>query len=227
MAKKDRKQECINIMKELSPPWVQEERINIEEREEDKDERLNDDICKEKVTRTINCCKKNLSPGLDGIEYEMLRRLPVGYIDIITDIFYHIFKTVELPEQWKEYQVIFINKPDKEEVRPISLSSCMGKLLERIVTGRLNWWAENRGKLNNKHNGFRRGKSCMENLVELVTDVQIGRYKNTNTMAAFLDVSSAYDNVLYNPLISKLIQEECPRTLIKYNILNRGCQEEG
>lgn len=91
----------------------------------------------------------------------------------------------------------------------------MGKLLERIVTERLNWWAENRGKLNNKHNGFRRGKSCMENLVELVTDVQIGRYKNTNTMAAFLDVLSAYDNVLYNPLISKLIQEECP-TLIKY-----------
>lgn len=63
----------------------------IEEREENKDERLNDDISKEEVTRAINCCKQNLSPGLDGIEYEMLRRLPVGYIDIITDIFNHTY----------------------------------------------------------------------------------------------------------------------------------------
>lgn len=214
--KKDRNQECIKVMNELSPPWVQERRIYIEEREADKNESLNDDIKKEEVIRAINCCKKNSAPGLDGIEYEMFKKLPKGYINILTDIFNQIFKKAVLPEQWRKYQVIFIDKPGKEKVRPISLSSCMGKILERIVTERLNWWAESRGKINNYQNGFRRGKSCMENLAQLVTDVKVGRCSNTDTMTAFLDVSSVYDNVLYNPLIYKLIQEDCPVALIKY-----------
>lgn len=137
----------------------------------------------------------------------MLRRLPKEYINIITDIitniFNQIFKKAILPDQWREYQVIFIDKPGKEKVRPISLSSCMGKILERIITERLNWWAKNRGKINKKQNGFRRGKSCMENLVQLISDVKIGKFNNINTMAEFLDISSAYDNVLYYPLIYK------------------------
>lgn len=35
-------------------------------------------------------------------------------------------------------------------------------------------------------------------------------------MAAFLDVSSAYDNVLYTKMIDKLIEEECPYRILKY-----------
>lgn len=35
--------------------------------------------------------------------------------------------------------MVFIDKQGKEKVRPIALSSCMGKLMERMVNERLVW----------------------------------------------------------------------------------------
>lgn len=101
-------------------------------------------------------------------------------------------------------------------MKPIALSSCLGKVVERIVTERVNWWAENENIINKKQNGFRKGRSCAENLTQLVTDIRIGHYKEENTLAAFLDVSSACDNVLYTPMINKLIEEGCPHLITKY-----------
>ncbi|KAK0170596.1 hypothetical protein PV328_008432 [Microctonus aethiopoides] len=44
----------------------------------------------------------------------------------------------------------------------------------------------------------------------------IGIFENINTLAAFLDMSAAYDNVQYGILMNKLISEECPFRLCKY-----------
>lgn len=37
-------------------------------------------------------------------------------------------------------------------------------------------------------NGFRKGKSCVDNLVKLVSEIEIERKSNLNTLAVFLDV---------------------------------------
>lgn len=82
----------------------------------DKENIMNAEITKEETKRAIGCCKKSSAPGLDHIEYEMIRRLNDEYIEIMTEIFNDCIKTNKYPEQWKEYQVIFIDKPDKEKV---------------------------------------------------------------------------------------------------------------
>lgn len=56
----------------------------------------------------------------------------------------------------------------------------------------------------------------MDNLVQLVTDIRLGHHNGDNTMAAFLDVSSAYDYVLYTTMIDKLVKENCPNLIVKY-----------
>lgn len=214
--KKDRNKECGKVMHELSPSWVCEQRIIINENEIDKENELDRDIVVEETRRAVNSCRITSAPGIDKVEYIMIKRLSDEYMGIITDIFNGCVKTGIFPEQWKEYQVIFIDKPGKEKVRPIALASCMSKVLERIMTERINWWAETNNILNKKQNGFRKGRSCIENLIQLVTDIRIGYHNGENTMGAFLDVTSAYDNVLYAPLMKKLIEEKCPYQITKY-----------
>lgn len=53
-------------------------------------------------------------------------------------IFNECWKKEKLLDQWKEYGVFFIDKKNKQKVRPISISSCIGKLMERMVNERLN-----------------------------------------------------------------------------------------
>lgn len=70
-------------------------------------------------------------------------------------------------------------------------------------------------KIYKNQNGFRR-KSCVDNLVKLTADIEIMMKENSNTIAAFLDVSSAYDNVRKDILIPKLLKERCPKNLVRY-----------
>jgi len=162
---------------------------------------------------------------MDSIEYKMLKLFPAEYIDLITSIFNSIFNIGIAPSEWSVYQIIFIDKKDRERVRLIALSSCFGKLMERIIAERFNWWAEHNDKFNQKQNGFRRGKFCAENLTELTTFVKTGFFNKRSTMAAFLDISSAYDNVFYRVLINKLINEKCPSKITQF--ISSGYTAEG
>lgn len=121
----------------------------------------------------------------------------------------------QLPKEWKEYMVCFIDKKRRQRVRPIALS-CLGKLLERIINTRLGWWAEKKGTLDKNQNGFRKGRGCLDNLLELTIDVRRGFYGKKKTIAVFLDITSAYDNVKRRILITKLKEEGCSEEIVRY-----------
>lgn len=199
---------------QLSAPWVEEKRIKVTETSVN--DELNKAITIEETKRAIYNIKKDSAPGPDKIEYKMVKELPESCHEIIRDMFNNMFINTFIPEDWAKYQVVFIDKPGKEKVRPISLSSCFGKIFERIITEKINWWAEKNNKIEKSQNGFRKGKSCLENIVQITVDTQVGMHENTSTLAAFLDVSAAYDNVQYSILINKLIKEGCPYRLCKY-----------
>lgn len=40
------------------------------------------------------------------------------------------------------------------------MSSCISKILERMINERVNWLAEREGWFDENQNGFRRGRSC-------------------------------------------------------------------
>lgn len=85
-----------------------------------------------------------------------------------------------------------------------------------MVNERVVWWAEKKGKIYKNQNSFRRGKSCVDNLTRLTADIEIMMKENGNTIAAFLDVSSVYDNVRRDIMIQKLLKEGCPKNLVRY-----------
>ena len=71
---------------------------------------------------------------------------------------------------------MFINKSDGKNARPIALTSCLCKLFITLLKNRLQWWAEFEGLLPDSQSGFRKGKSCNDNTVNLTLKVD-GAFK--------------------------------------------------
>ena len=84
------------------------------------------------------------------------------------------------PKAWKTSMVIPVPKVSQpkyaSQLRPISLLSLPGKILERIIGTRLNKYLEQNNILSPKQHGFRKGKSTTTSIVSLLTDV----YNNIN-----------------------------------------------
>ncbi|KAH8009662.1 hypothetical protein HPB51_018959 [Rhipicephalus microplus] len=87
--------------------------------------------------------KRNTAPGLDGITNAMVRNLSDEALQAITDHFNQEVWTPsgKIPAEWTLAQVVLIPKPGKrrslDQLRPISLTSCIGKLFEKVILNRL------------------------------------------------------------------------------------------
>jgi hypothetical protein len=71
---------------------------------------------------------------------------------------------------WKEAKIIMISKKDgmcsdPEKFRPISLTSCIGKLVERLIKARLNYFLESNSLISTKQSGFRNNRGAADNLL--------------------------------------------------------------
>lgn len=92
------------------------------------------------VLQSINC---KSAPGIDQITNKALRNLSDTTISALTKYFNRCWRDGKLPQQWKTAKAVLIPKPNKppgiENLRPISLTSCVGKLLEHVL---LNRWQQ-------------------------------------------------------------------------------------
>ena len=96
------------------------------------------------------------------------------------------------------------NKNITNNYRPISLTSVVGKLFEKIITDRITEWVEERGLLVEEQGGFRKGRGCMDQIWTLNEIVQSRREKRKHTYMAFIDFTKAYDMVWRNGMFMHL-----------------------
>lgn len=124
----------------------EEEEVNEERMEEmqqtGNNEKYNSRINREEIDGAIKRSNTKSAPGKDGIDYKIIQKLPGRCIEELEKIFNRIWEGEEMPIQWKETEMIFLEKPGKKAIRPISLTSCMGKIMERVINERLKNWAE-------------------------------------------------------------------------------------
>ena len=77
------------------------------------------------------------------MHYQMLKHLPENALVTILQIFNDIWTTGVFPENWRLATIIPIPKPGKNPAeptnyRPIALTSCLCKTLERMINKKKN-----------------------------------------------------------------------------------------
>jgi ribonuclease HI len=141
------------------------------------------------------------APGPDNITNQMLKNLPEKVILYVTKIYKQIINLSYVPLQWCQSKAIFIpkaNKPNKEEpkaYRPICLSNTMFKILEKLIQTYLEQQHIYPAKLTPRQHGFRPNKSTLTALSSLTNFIETSNYLNQQTIALFLDIQGAFDNI--------------------------------
>ncbi|GFX25534.1 putative RNA-directed DNA polymerase from transposon X-element [Trichonephila clavipes] len=117
----------------------------------------------------------NTSPGPDGISYELLRHLNEDSLVSLLYLFNRIWREQVYPTQWQEAIVIPILRPGKDpknplSYRPIALTSCLCKTLERMVNARFVYELEKNKCIPLFQSGFCKGRSTLDNIIQLDDD---------------------------------------------------------
>ena len=108
--------------------------------------------------------------GPDKAAYTMLKHLPRSGMDFFLDIFNLYWTSHSFPAIWKTSSIISIHKMGKPldspaSFRPISLTSCVSKMFERIILSRVLFFLESISILSPRQAGFRPGRSTLDQIL--------------------------------------------------------------
>ena len=136
--------------------------------------------------------------GPDDIHYQMLKHLPSEVLNTLLSILNDIWLTGNFPSNWRQSYVVPIAKPGKDTSnptnnRPIALTSCVCKVMERMVNSRLVWYLERNKIITPTQSGFRKGRSTTDQLVRLESFVREDFIQKQHVTAIFFDLEEAYD----------------------------------
>lgn len=155
------------------------------------------------------------APGLDSISYEIFKRFPSSLKEAFLSTFNEMFHAGTYPDSWRDTLVRFIPK-GTGGYRPISLTSCLAKIMERMVSARLEVLAETEHWLPDFQFGFRRGRSSLDAVALLVTEVYGAFSRGESLVALALDIKGAFNSIRPNKIIQELIQLDTPSRLINF-----------
>lgn len=126
----------------------------------------------------------------------------------LSTFFNKLLSSSSFPSAWKLANVCPIFKksdPSKpSNYRPISLLSCLGKLMERCVHKYLYNFVISNNLISSSQSGFIKGDSTVNQLTFLYNDVSKALDDGREVRAVFCDISKAFDRVWHKGLIHKL-----------------------
>lgn len=153
---------------------------------------------------------RSTAPGEDGITYEVLRLLNMNTNrgNPLLDLFNLSLDNGELPSQWTSSMIIPIPKQDTDQTRPISLTSCMCKVLERIILNRLRYIVGD--KLHKKLYGFLTDRSTRDCFADYIAST------TSTTVTTFVDLKAAFDKANKTVILERLTNYGVKGKILKW-----------
>ena len=123
-------------------------------------------------------------------------------------LFNKSFREGKLPNVWKTANITPLHKKgpkhDSSNYRPISLTSIICKIMEKIVRDAIMTYMEENKLFTVHQHGFRKRHSCVTQLIEVLEDWSKEIDKSNSIDNIYLDFQKAFDKVPHKRLLNKL-----------------------
>ena len=170
--------------------------------------KLNEEITIKEIKKAIKKTKGN-NKSLDNhnMHPKMLHNLGPNALKLLKKLFNNCLEKGEWV--WNEAEVIFLKKEGKDSYavpgayRPISITSYIGKVLEKILAERITNFLESQGILDPEQEGFTTKRNTNRYLKRLLLEIKTDLKENT-VIGLFIDLEKAFDSIWKKGLIVKM-----------------------
>ena len=158
--------------------------------------------------------------GADGVTNAMIKNLPQNGKEKLLEIYNNVLLSGCVPSDWRVGEIVLVLKKKPitlvENYRPITLISCISKLMTKILAKRISSAVESSRILGPEQQGFRKGRRCEDNI--FIVNSLLAGTNNKKVVAhlLFLDLKEAYDRVDRPTLYSKLRQLNFPEGFVAF-----------
>ena len=148
----------------------------------------------------------NKAVGPDGIHGNVLKMCAATLAFPITKIFSLSFNLGQIPSDWKTANVVPVHKKggksNIENYRPISLTSLVMKVMEKIIRNEL--YNACQTLIHESQHGFLPGKSCLTQMTNVIDDISSSLNKRHDVDMVYFDFAKAFDSVNHDIILQKL-----------------------
>ena len=171
------------------------------------------------VERKLSRINTHKAPGPDGLPNWVLRDFSTPLSGPVCAIFNASIREGFVPTCWKEANVIPVPKIQplksiQSDLRPISLTPTLGKLMESFVGS----WILGRivDKLDDHQYGALKRRSTTHALVDMMHHWHSAVDAGQSVRTVFIDFAKAFDHVDHNILVAKLLSLDLPDIIIRW-----------
>jgi hypothetical protein len=159
-------------------------------------------INEEMVLKQLNSLKIDKSPGPDELHPRLLKELAKSLTKPLCIIFNQSLRLKMTPKQWKKVTISAIFKKGNRSMagnyRPVSLTSVVCKLLEKIIREHIKKHMKVNKSFSNKQFGFISGRSTSLQLLEVLDKwtEAIDNGIDIDVIYIYMDFQKTFDKVL-------------------------------
>ncbi len=174
-----------------------------------------------KVREAISTFGDFKAPGADELKPCIFKHLGDKSIHRLTTMYRASYLLGYTPEQWRNARVVFIPKEGRDPAlprsfRPITLSSFIIKIMERVLMWQLNETSLLHNPLSVKQHAFRKGRSTESALSNMAEHIESALVKNEFALGVFLDIQGAFDNVQPESIIQGMRDKDIEEHFIRW-----------